>query len=215
MNQYETVDGKEDDHLSNNRWREVTTANKYEKHRPKFLKLLEDPEDRWYSKVGWTTTSANQIEPDSDEVRFLHNAVHRAERITRQFTADDIYWMLKEDIIELIITKEASQFVSAPKNYGSLQFCADYQYLFTVTVRGYYLLPLMHRCIQSLEEDRSFLAFDNKTGYGKVEIEKHGRQNNAFTSPHELRQFVRIPFRLKNAPVEVQKEMVVIMYTEK
>lgn len=117
-------------------------ADIYEKHRPKFLNMLEEMEAMWDGPLGQITTSRYQIELTSSYVQPMHSAPYRAGPAARQSAAKKINRMLKEDIIEPITTEWASPIVFPPKKDGSLRCCVYYEKLSTVTVKDSY--PFTH-----------------------------------------------------------------------
>lgn len=53
------------------------------------------------------------------------------------------------------------------------------------------------------------------SGYWQIEIEQSDRDNTAFRSQHVLKQFIRMPFGLRNAPGTYQRTTDVIFAMEK
>lgn len=103
----------------------------------------------------------------------------------------------------------------APKNDGSLRFCVDDRKLNAVTVGDSYPLHRMDWCIDSPGEATIFSTLDANSGYWQIKIEKKEREKTAFKSDHELYQFFRMPFGLRNAPETLQRAIGVILSSVK
>lgn len=55
MHQHETVQKYDDDRLKNDWRKETTSVDKYEKHRPEVLEMLEEIDDIWVGHLRRTT----------------------------------------------------------------------------------------------------------------------------------------------------------------
>lgn len=135
---------------------EVTIANTVEKHRPKFLELLEKLEDMWDGHLGRINTAKNRIELTHSDVRPIQSAPYRAGSRPRQFSGTEICRMLREDVLEPTRTERGSPIIFAPKKECSLRFGVDYHRLSKVAARDSYPLPLMNESINSLGEATIF-----------------------------------------------------------
>lgn len=98
MHQRETAQ-QHDDELLNDNWRKgVTSAGRYEKHRLKFLQILQNLNAIWDRDLGRLAASSTRTELTSDDVRHVYGARNRAVPTTRQFAANVIDRTLEEDI---------------------------------------------------------------------------------------------------------------------
>lgn len=123
--------------------------------------------------------------------------------------------MLDENIIKPAQTEWASPIVFAPKEDENLRFCHDYRKLNAVTKQNAYLIPRLDKCIDSLGEASFFSTLDANSGCWQTEIDEADRNKTAFTSHHEIYRFIRMPFRLRNAPGTFQRTMDFILSTVK
>lgn len=121
----------------------MTITNSYEKHKPELLQILQEFQAKWSGSLGQITTSRHGTELAFDVVLPAHNAPYWAGPTAREFTVNEIYRKLKEDIIEPAATEWASLIIFAPKKDGCLRFHVDYRKSKAVTVRGCYQLPCM------------------------------------------------------------------------
>lgn len=70
--------------------------------------------------------------------------------LKRQFAADEIAKITKDETIEPATTEWASPILFAPKKYGSLRFCVNYRKLKVIAMRDSYPLPTMDECMEVL-----------------------------------------------------------------
>lgn len=144
IRQDETVQENDDNRL-NKDWREeLTIANRHNKRRLEFLKILEEFEDMWHGNLRRIKTSKDQIELTFDDVRPVYIDFYRAGPTVTNFAANKLDHMLKEDIMKPAKTEWASRIFFAAKKDGSIHFCVNCQDVNSVAVRDSYLLPRMN-----------------------------------------------------------------------
>lgn len=73
--------------------------------------------------------------------------------------------------------------------------------------------PRIDESIDSLGENKMFSALGANSGYWQIEVCKRDRGKTAFTLDHRLYLFMRMHFRLRNAPATFQHDMDVILRT--
>lgn len=95
--------------------------------------------------------------------------------------------------------------------YGSLRFCVDCRKLNAVTVRDFYPHIGMDEYIDSLGEARILPTLNVSSGYWQIKINERDRARTAFTGPHGLFRFLRIPFGSKIAPETFQRATNVVL----
>lgn len=93
------------------------------------------------------------------------------------------------------------------KKGETLRFCVHYRKLNAVTKRDFYPISLMDKCIDSLCKATVFSTLDANSAYWYIEIDDAEKKKTAITSNHGLFRFVRIPFKLQNAPETFQRTM--------
>lgn len=79
--------------------------DKYEQHRPDFLKLLEEFEDIWDGHHRRTNTRKHRIELTDNDIRLVHNAPYRASPKARKFAATENDRVQQENVIEPAATE--------------------------------------------------------------------------------------------------------------
>lgn len=93
----------------------VAIADRYKRHRPKFLKMLEEFETKWEGHLRRITTSRNRSALTSYGVRLVHSIPFQSGPNARQFDANEVDRTLKEDIIKPATTEWLIPIVLATK----------------------------------------------------------------------------------------------------
>jgi Reverse transcriptase (RNA-dependent DNA polymerase) len=112
--------------------------------------------------------------------------------------------MLKAGVIVPANSDWSSPVVVVPNPDGFMRFCIDCRRLNTLTVRNSYPLPCMDECIDSLRDARILSTLDCNSGYCQIPVDPADRAKTTFTSHEGLYWFLRMPFRLRNAPAIFQ-----------
>ena len=94
------------------------------------------------------------------------------------------------------------------KKDKGLWFCIDFRRLNIQTKKDAYPLPQMQETMESMVGTQFFSTMDLKSGFWQVKIAKDSQQYTAFTvGSMEVYEFLRMPYRLCNAPVTFQRLM--------
>ena len=94
------------------------------------------------------------------------------------------------------------------KKDRGLQFCIDFRRLNSWTKKDAYPLPRMQETMESMVGSRFFSTMDLKSGFWQVKMAKDSQQYTAFTvGSMGVYEFLRMPYRLCNAPVTFQRLM--------
>lgn len=117
------------------------------------------------------------------------------------------------NVIESAQTDWASPIRSAQKKDGNLRFWIDYRKLNAVAIHDSYPLPRMDDCIDSFGDAQVYWTLSAIRGYWKIEVDPSDRRKTAFTFHHGLYQFIRMPFRLKNASATFSCIMDIILFS--
>ena len=124
--------------------------------------------------LGRTTVVTHQIDTGNSrpvkQVLRRHPPPHQ-EEIDRQLKS-----MSEQDIIEPSKSPWASNVVIVKKKDGAMRFCIDYRQLNDVTIKDSYPLPRIVDCLDALSKGRYFSAFDLRSGYFQVGMDKRDKE---------------------------------------
>lgn len=101
--------------------------------------------------------------------------------------------------------------VLVPKKDGSLRFCVDFRRLNFINRKDGYPLPRVDDILDTLNGARYLMSLDLASQYWQVEFDEDAHQKSAFTSYNGLNEFIRMPFRLCNAPATFQRVMLAVL----
>ena len=94
------------------------------------------------------------------------------------------------------------------KKDGSLRFCIDFRRLNAWTKKDAYPLLCMQETMESMVGARHFSCMDLKSGFWQVKMAEESSQYTAFTvGSMGIYKFLRMPYRLCNAPATFQHLM--------
>lgn len=130
----------------------------------------------------------------------MHSASYCSGPKTREFEKPILYKTLPKNIIKLARTERAVLMLCIPRKDGALQFCDDICKLTVGTKRGSFLIPLVNKCTDLLNNANVLSILDTSCKYWPVKIELNRTDKTTVTSHHELYRFTRMPFKLRSAP---------------
>ena len=80
------------------------------------------------------------------------------------------------------------------------QVCIDYRRVNQLTRMKVYPMPLISELLQDLDKALWYCSLNTASKFWDVEMTKRVRMTSAFITPSCLFKWLRIPFRLNNAP---------------
>ena len=86
------------------------------------------------------------------------------------------------------------------KKDGSVRWAVDYRLLNKHLVMDSYPLPRIQQLVEKAGGHRVYSALDAVAAYYTIPVAMESRPLTAFTSPHGLYQWTRMPFGLATAP---------------
>jgi len=172
--------------------------------------LLADFRSLWTGQLGElkATTHRIQLKPGAKPV---FSASYRAGPHRREEIENQVKKMLEMGVIEPSNAEWAFPVVVVPKPHGQFRFCVDYRRLNEMTVRDVYPIPRMNDCLDSLGDASVFSTIDCNAGYWQMPLAEEDRDKTTFTSHAGLYRFLRLPFRLTNAPASFQWALDIIL----
>ena len=90
--------------------------------------------------------------------------------------------------------------------------CIYYRKLNTATRKDHFPLPFIDQMMDRLAGHPHFCFLDGYSGYNKISIAPEDQEKTTFTCPFCTFSFVRMPFRLCNAPCTFQSCMMYIFF---
>ena len=93
-------------------------------------------------------------------------------------------------------------FVRKPS--GSLRLCINYQSLNNLTIKNWYLLPLICESLDRLGQAKRFTQLDLTSAYHRMRIKEGDEWKTAFRTRYGHFEYQVMPFRLSNAPASFQ-----------
>ena len=116
-------------------------------------------------------------------------------------------------IIERCESSWNAPIVHIRKKGGTMRLCIDYRRLNKQTVTTRFPMPEVNDTVFGTHHGvQWFSALDISKAYYHLPLEEESRDYTAFSTPRAHWRFRRLPFGLKNAPAQFQKEMQTILH---
>ena len=136
---------------------------------------------------------------------------HRVRSVAHQFRdklADLINGLLSAKIIRPSTSPWTSLIVVINKKNGEyIGLCIDYRWVNQLTRLIVYPMPLISELLQDMDKVLWYCSLDMASEFWVVEMPERARMISSFITPSCLFEWLRIPFRLKNAPQIYQRLM--------
>ena len=129
------------------------------------------------------------------------------------------YQWVKEEIEKLLTAKVTHSSWSSwsaptiiiPKGDGGKRLVIDYQALNKVTRKFSWPMPKVKDIFSKLNGAKYFSTLDLRAGYHHIPFDKSSIPKTAFDSPFRKYEYVKVPFRLAQAPAYFQELMTGIL----
>ena len=142
---------------------------------------------------------------DTGEHEPIASAPYRISPAMKSKLRQELDKMLEEGVIDEKESPWAFPVVLIPKKDKTVRVCMDYRRFNAITVTDTYPLPRMEDCLHAAKATPYMSTLDLKSGYWQVKISEEDKLKTAFTTPHGIFVFNRMPFGLKNAPATFQR----------
>ena len=129
------------------------------------------------------------------------------------------YQWVKEEIEKLLTAKVicssrsscSAPIIVVPKGDRGKQLVIDYQALNKVTRKFTWPMPKVKDICSKLNGAKYFSTLDLRAGYHHITLEKSWMPKTAFNSPFGKYEYIKVPFRLVQAPAYFQELMTRIL----
>lgn len=125
----------------------------------------------------------------------------------KTFLRKEVDRLLKEGVIEECESPWSSPVVLVPKANGTYRLCGDFRALNSVTVTDTYPMPRIIDLLQSATSTNFMSTIDLQQSYHQVLVAEEDRDNTCFVLPFGTFRYIRMPFRLENAPMTFARLM--------
>lgn len=142
------------------------------------------------------------IVKDKQPFHHAHSRLTIGEKSKLRAILNDL---LGRGIIRHSVSEYASKTVLVRKKDGSKRLCIDFRALNKITARENYPLPVIEEQIEALEKKKYFTSLDLKEGFHHVKVHEDSVKYTDFITPFGQFEYVRMPFRLKNASARFQR----------
>lgn len=142
----------------------------------------------------------------TDDDKLFASPPHHVGPHKRQIIDASISQLLEWDVIEPS-TSRVSYPVVLVHQHDKWRFCVDYRQLNIATIGEVYPMTRSDAIFDTLHGKRVFSILDAARGYHQLPVAESDRWKTAFITHRGLFQFKRMPFGLRNAPLQFQRFM--------
>ncbi|KAG0425058.1 Retrovirus-related Pol polyprotein from transposon, partial [Dictyocoela muelleri] len=115
--------------------------------------------------------------------------------------------LLRDGIIQKSNSKYSSPTFLIVKKNGDIRLVIDYRELNKLTCVTHYIFPKIWDILVQLKGSLIFSKVDLKSGYYQIAVAKESIKYTAFLIENDKYEWLRMPFKLTNAPKTFQKVM--------
>nr|XP_033806336.1 uncharacterized protein LOC117363128 [Geotrypetes seraphini] len=123
----------------------------------------------------------------------------------RELVQNLVEEMLTLGVIEPSQSPWCSPIVIVPKADGTPRFCIDFRQLNEVSQFDAFPMPRVDDLLDRLGQAQYLSTLDLTKGYWQIPLTSQARPKTAFSTPHGLYQFKRMPFGLHGAAASCQR----------
>ena len=164
----------------------------------------------YFSHDSLTTTNTIQHEISVTNPAPIHTKTYKCPEVHKAEVNKQIEKMLKQGIIVPSISPWSAPLWVVPKKLDASEekkwrIVIDFRKLNDVTVGDAYPLPNITDILDQLGHSKYFTTLDLASGFHQIPMHDRDQEKTAFTTPLGHYEFMRMPFRFKNAPATFQR----------
>ena len=128
-----------------------------------------------------------------------------------QWVKDEIDKLLTAKVIQGSQSSWSVSIIVVPKGDGGKHLVIDYHTLNKVTRKFTWPMPKVEDIFSKLNSAKYFSTLDLSAGYHHIPLDKSSITKMAFNSPFGKYEYIKLPFRLAQAPAYFQEPMIGIL----
>ena len=145
---------------------------------------------------------------DTNDNPLFNTAPYKVAPYKLPAVQEEIKEMLDKGVIVPSKSPYSSPVLMVPKKDGTNWICIDYRKLNELTTKEAYPLPRLGQTIDALQGAGYFSSLDLASGFWQVPVARKDCHKTAFCTPEGgFYEFVKMPFRLTNAPATFYRLM--------
>ena len=128
-----------------------------------------------------------------------------------QWVKDEIEKLLKAKVIHSSRSSWSAPIIVVLKGDGEKQLVIDYRALNKVIRKFTWPMPKVEDIFSKLNGAKYFSTLDLRAGYHQIPLDESSIRKTAFNSPFGKYEYIKVPFRLAQAPAYFQELMTGIL----
>ncbi len=177
-----------------------------------------DSDEEWVKRFpnlfGDVTPQSSRLLPFDIELideTIPTTAPRRLREDQRKALQDQVQQWLEQGVVETSTSPFCSPTVIVGKRTGGLRICLDFRKLNALTKPMTHELPKIDDLVGRVEGMHKVASLDLSQAFLQVDLTERSRGLTAFLAPDGKYQFRRMPFGLRNAAVQMQKALEVVL----
>ena len=169
------------------------------------LRTFKDQFAKFETTIG--TTPLTQMTIDMGDSDPVSQKPYPVAMKHYQWVKEEIDKLLEAGVIRNSHSSWLAPIIVVPKGDGGKHLIIDYRALNKVTRKFVWLMPKVQDIFSQLNGAKYFSTLDLRAGYHHIGLTMDSIPKMAFTSPFGKYEYVKVPFRLAQAPAYFQELM--------